>query len=167
MSQKEIGRAEQNEQHRPPMPGFLIKLVNPLIKFMLNSPLHGRMSRRLMVLSFTGRKTGKRYSTPVGYVQQGKDIFVFTHSLWRNNFEQPAPIQMRIRGKDVSGTAHLVRDPSRIKHMIQMLTASNGEEMSRRMGFWVENLDTAHPEAVRQATQGTYFIEISPAVENE
>ena len=160
MSQKETTQPNQNEQHRPPMPKFMIKLVNPLLKLVLNSPLHGGMSSRLMVLSFTGHKSGKRYATPVGYVRSGNQIYVFTHSAWRNNFNQPAAVQMRIRGKSVKGTARLVTEPTRVKQMIQALTSVNGEEMSRRMGFWVENLDNASSDAVRQATAGTYFIEI-------
>jgi hypothetical protein len=156
----EAASTNQAEPHGPPMPKFMFKLVNPLMKWMLNSPFHGRMSQRLMVLSFTGRKTGKHYSTPVGYVQQNNELFVFTHSPWRNNFKKPAPVSMRIQGKDVTGTAHLVSDPLRIKQMIQALAATNGEDLSRRMGFWVENLDTASPEAVLEATRGTYFIEI-------
>ena len=160
MGQKETIKDNQKEQHGPPMPKFLVNLVNPLLKLMLTSPLHGGMSRRLMVISFTGRKTGKRYATPVGYVQRENEIFVFTHSAWWNNFQKPAPVQMRIRGINIQGTARLVTDPARIKQMIQTLTAANGEEMARRMGFWVEDLDKANPEKVRQATAGTYFIEI-------
>jgi hypothetical protein len=160
MAQRETNRSVKNELHGPPMPKALFKLVNPLLKLMLNSPLHGQMSRRLMVLSFTGHKSGRRYSTPVGYVRQGSDIFVFTHSLWRNNFLQPAPVTMRIQGEDLNGTATLVRDPARIKGMIQALTIANGEEMARRMGFWVENLEASGLEEMLQATRGTYFIEI-------
>lgn len=55
-----------------------------------------------MVLSFTGRKTGKQYATPVGYVRDGNTILVFTHSAWRSNFKDPAPVQMLIGGKDVA-----------------------------------------------------------------
>jgi len=160
MSQRDAPLIEQNQQRKPPMPEFLVKLVNPLIKLMLNSPLHRQISRRLMLLYFTGRKTGKHYSTPVGYVQQRDKMFVFTHSSWRNNFKQSAPVKMRIQGKDIHGTARWIHDTAQIKQMIQALISANGEEMSRRMGFWVPNLHTASPDAVQQATKGTYFIEI-------
>jgi hypothetical protein len=77
-----------------PAPRWMFTLTNPLIKMLLRSPLHGGLSKRLMVLSFTGRKSGQRYSTPVGYLQDGNRILVFTHSVWRNNFQQPAPVTM-------------------------------------------------------------------------
>lgn len=160
MDQKASVQTQSNNPNRPPMPAFLFKLTNPLMKLILNSPLHGGISRRLMVLSFTGRKTGKRYSTPVGYVRQGSAIYVFTHSPWRTNFQKPAAVTMRIQGKVVNGTASLVNDPTKVKEVIRALTTANGEEMARRMGFWVENLDKAGSAEVLQATQGTYFIEI-------
>jgi hypothetical protein len=161
MSQKESLQTGPSQQHGPPMPKGLFKVVNRLMKLLLKSPLHGWMSNRLMVLSYTGRKTGKHFSTPVGYVQDGDCVFVFTHSAWRANFMEPAPVKMRIRGKELEGTARLVSEPQRIKYMIRTLTLANGEALARQMGFWVENLESAGPEAVRQATRGTYFIEIT------
>ena len=138
----------------------MFKIMNPLMKLMLQSPLHGGMSKRLMVLYFTGRKTGKQYATPVGYVREGSSILVFTHSAWRNNFKDTAPVKMRIRGKDVCGTARLVTDPLRIQQMVRQFISANGEEMSRRMNLWVDHVETANPNEVLTATQGTYFIEI-------
>lgn len=143
-----------------PAPRVMFKLMNPLMKLILQSPFHGRVSNRLMVLSFTGWKTGKRYATPIGYVREGHTILVFTHSAWRNNFKEPALVKMRIRGKDVSGSAHLVTDPVRIQQMVRLLIMANGEEMSRRMNLWVDHAETANPNEVLTATQGTYFIEI-------
>jgi len=92
--------------------------------------------------------------------EQGKDIFTFTQNQPRKSFQQQALGQMRIRGKNVTGTASLVSDLPRIKHMAQTESAANGRDMSRRMGFWVGHLGTANPNAVRQAAGSTYFIEI-------
>ena len=152
--------AAQGKQPGPPLPEFIFKVANPLMKLILNSPLHGLMSKRLMVLSFTGRKSGRRFSTPVGYVREGDKVFVFTHSAWRHNFLNPAQVSMRIQGKDMPGKAVLVTDPEQIRHMVQALSAANGAEMAQRMGFWVENSAAASPEEIRKATTGTYFIEI-------
>ncbi len=33
--------------------------------------------------------------------------------------------------------------------------------MMQRMGLWIDNLDSLGPEAVKQATQGTYFIDVN------
>jgi hypothetical protein len=160
MNDTKSPQATKPEQREPPMPRVIFRVANPLMKALLLSPFHGGMSGRLMVITFTGRKSGKKYSTPVGYVRDGSEIYVFTSSPWRLNFKDWAPVSMRIRGKDVQGTARIATDPVIIKRMIQTLTAAHGDDLSKRMGFYVENLDTASPEDVMQATRGTYFLEI-------
>ena len=41
------------------------KLYNPFVGALLRSPLHGFMSNSTMLLTYTGRKSGKTYTTPV------------------------------------------------------------------------------------------------------
>ena len=160
MSQTQQDQSAQMERRRPGTQRTMFKLLNPLMRLMLNSPLHGRMSERVMILSFTGRKTGKHYATPVAYTRKGSEVIVVSFSPWGNNFKDPAPVQMRIQGKIVNGMARLVSDPAQIKQMVSTLMATSGRDMMQRMGLWIDNLDSASPETVQQATQGTYFIEI-------
>ena len=54
------------------------KLYNPLMLWLLRSPLHGVVSSMYMVVNFTGRKSGKAYSTPVEYWQDGDTLMFFT-----------------------------------------------------------------------------------------
>jgi hypothetical protein len=160
MSQTQAVPSKETGQQRQQGPKILFKLLNPLMKLLLNSPFHQGMSKRVMVISFTGRKTGKRYSTPVAYVLEGDHVLVVTYTSWWKNFKEPAPVQMRIQGKSVNGTAVFVRDPVRIKQIVHTLMNSSGKEMMQRMGLWIENLDSLSPKAVQQATQGSYFIEV-------
>jgi hypothetical protein len=161
MSQMQTFSSREKGSQRQQGPKIMFKLLNPLMKLVLNSPLHGGLSKRVMVLSFTGRKTGKRYSTPVSYTWEEDHVIVVTFSPWWKNFKEPAPVQMRIQGKSVSGTAVLVNDPVRIKQILQALLHTNGKEIMQRMGMWIEDLDSLSPEAVQQATHGSYFIEVN------
>jgi len=43
--------------------------MNPLMKALLYSPLHGEVSKSLMLLSFTGRKSAMKFTPPVGYLR--------------------------------------------------------------------------------------------------
>lgn len=45
---------------------------------LLRSPFHGVVSNSLMLVTFTGCKTGNEYTTPVGYRQEGDTLTVFT-----------------------------------------------------------------------------------------
>ncbi len=147
------------ERRGPPMPRFMIKLMNPLMKALLSSPFHGRVSKSLMLLSFTGRKSGKRFTTPVGYLRQGSTILVFSHSAWWKNLIGGAPVSMRIQGQTIPGLAKPVDDPLEIKSMVRDLIAANGEERARQMGFWVSDSD-ASPQEIQKAVAGTIFIKI-------
>jgi hypothetical protein len=51
----------------PTVPGY----VNRLIKRLLSSPLHRLMSTNTMLLTFAGRKSGKKYTVAVRYVRTG------------------------------------------------------------------------------------------------
>ena len=161
MSQIQTVPSGEKGRQRQQGPKIMFKLMNPLMKLLLNSPFHQGMSKRVMVLSFTGRKTGKHYSTPVAYVREGDHVIVVTYSPWWKNFKEPASVQMRIQGKNVSGTAVFVNDPVRIKQILRTLMNSSGKEMMQRMGLWIDNLDSLSPEAVQQETNGSYFIEVN------
>lgn len=147
------------ERHGPPVPAFMFKIMNPLMKALLYSPLHGRVSKSLMLLTFTGRKSGKKFTTPVGYLRKGNTLIVFTHSSWWKNLEGGAPVTMRIQGKKINGVGRPVDDPAEIKSMVRDLNAANGKERARQMGFWVENPD-ASPEEIQKAVAGTTFVHI-------
>src|SRR5207237_6884770 len=60
---------------------------SPFVRFVLATPLHRIMSSQLMLLRFTGRKTGRSYTTPVGYVLDGNSLFVSAGGEWRCNIE--------------------------------------------------------------------------------
>ena len=40
---------------------------DPFVKLILCSPLHGILSRNTMLFTFTGRRSGKEYTTPVNF----------------------------------------------------------------------------------------------------
>lgn len=46
-------------------PDAVLRLMNPVVRRLLRTPLLGSMRKELMVVSFSGRKTGRRYSVPV------------------------------------------------------------------------------------------------------
>lgn len=69
------------------MSAFLNRIVNPFMKWLLKSPLHGIVSGHYMLVTVTGRKTGKLYTTPVEYRRKDQAIMVITsqrHTWWKN-----------------------------------------------------------------------------------
>jgi hypothetical protein len=55
------------ESSKPVAPLWIFKVMNPIMKGLLRSPLHRILSGSLMLLAYTGCKTDKQYTMPIGY----------------------------------------------------------------------------------------------------
>ncbi len=88
----------------------IIRKLNPLIIAILRSPLHSMMSKAILVITFTGRKSGKRYTTPISYAQDGGTVYIFTHGVWWKNLQGGVPVSLRLRGQELKGFALPVSD---------------------------------------------------------
>lgn len=60
------------------MSNLLYKVINPIVKGLLRSPLHGLMSKNTMLIEFKGRKSGRMFTTPVSYHIEGDRVHCFT-----------------------------------------------------------------------------------------
>jgi deazaflavin-dependent oxidoreductase (nitroreductase family) len=89
-------------------------LTNQVPAAILFSPLHRLLSSKRLVLTFTGRRSGKRYATPVNYLQRGREVLITTDSSWWRNLDGGAPVQLQLRGRKLRATAEAVRDPALI-----------------------------------------------------
>src|SRR5688572_15123291 len=87
-----------------PLPTWMFGLLNPVVKALLRSPLHGLLSHELMILSFTGRTSGKQYAVPVGYLQQDNRLYFSCLAGWWQNLPE-APVTVRLSGQDRAATA--------------------------------------------------------------
>lgn len=90
----------------------LVKIGNPLVRLLVCSPLHGIVDDSFLVLHLTGRKTGRRYRIPVGYVDMGEKLAVVTVASWPVNLRGGADIEVTWRGHLRPGHALLDEDPA-------------------------------------------------------
>jgi hypothetical protein len=86
--------------------GALLRLWNPVMRLLLDSPLHWPLSRWFALLAWRGRKTGRRYSTPVSYVRHGTTAYVTTGDRWWRNLTGDTQVGMRLGGRWRKGSAH-------------------------------------------------------------
>ena len=84
--------------------------VNSAMKLLLRSPVHGMVSKTVLLITFTGRKSGKTYTTPVDYSQDGDQVYIFTHANWWKNLRNGAPVTLHIRGRELQGLAEPVAE---------------------------------------------------------
>ena len=99
------------------MHSWINTLGNLFVKPLLRSPLHFLLSGSLMLVTFTGRKSGKVYSTPVQYVRDGDSIVFFTQPArtWWKNLRGGSPVTLRLKGRDVQAVGvEFADDPAAV-----------------------------------------------------
>ena len=110
------------------VPAPLFPLLNRIVRLLLRSPLHGLMSGNIMVVHFTGRRTGQRRATPVRYLRENEQrVICFTASEtgWWHNFRDEQPVELRIAGQRVAARARSWPEeaPQKEERLRHMLTA--------------------------------------------
>jgi len=102
------------------------RIMNPVMTALLRSPVHGMLSRNIMVITFKGRVSGRAYSTPVSYYQIDSKVYCFTHAKWWRNLAEGAQVELLLRSKKVLGQAVAVPDDEARKAAVleQLLAAS-------------------------------------------
>lgn len=71
-------------------PEGLLRAVNPAVKFLLGTPLGGGIRRQMMVLNFTGRKSGREFSVPVSAHRIDNALYALASAGWTANFRDGA-----------------------------------------------------------------------------
>ncbi|MEW5868555.1 MAG: nitroreductase/quinone reductase family protein [Chloroflexota bacterium] len=85
----------------------MIKIMNAIMFPLLRSRLHFLASHGLMLITVTGRKTGKLYTTPVAYRREGERLVFFSGRglAWIKNLQGGAPVRLVLKGKEVPAFA--------------------------------------------------------------
>jgi hypothetical protein len=102
-----------------------MSMLNVFMRPLLRLPFPTPLSKRLMLISFTGRKTGKAYQQPISYVQQDNTLLTPGGGKWKLNLREGQPVRIRLRGRDVLARPELVKDPDEIERLIGVMTATN------------------------------------------
>jgi len=77
---------------------------NVFMEAVLRSPLHSLISKNFMLLTYTGRKSGKPYSLPVNYYRMGDSLLVTSlrSRTWWRSMRNGAPVELILQGKRIS-----------------------------------------------------------------
>ncbi|WP_158015457.1 hypothetical protein [Mycobacterium basiliense] len=91
-------------------PSAVLRVVNPMLGFLLGTPLAGSLRKQLMMLDFAGRKSGRRFSLPVSAHLIDNDLYALTGAPWKHNFRGGATAQVRYDGRATSMRGDLIQD---------------------------------------------------------
>jgi hypothetical protein len=117
-------------------PAALIKMGNPLVRMLLGSPLHAMLDDSVLVLHLTGRKTGRPYHIPVGYLDMEGKLTVVTIARWRVNLRGGADVEVTLHGCLRPMHALLEEDPASVAVSYQaMIDRIGWEKAQRQLGI--------------------------------
>lgn len=134
--------------------------LNKLMTLILRSPLHGLVSSKVMLITFTGRKSGRSYTTPVSYMQRGDTITLFTHGQWWKNCRDGAPVWLRIRGRDLKGSAQtVVEDKDAIAEALAEHLRFNHID-AKAYGVTYSPDGSPRPDEVRRGAQDAVMLRV-------
>jgi hypothetical protein len=114
-------------------PSAVLRVVNPLLKALLRTPLAGPAGKQLMVLSFTGRKTGRQFAIPVSAHVIDNDLYALTGAPWKQNFRDGASAHVVYDGKTSTMCGELIRDRAVVSDLYLRCAQSYGVKRAQRM----------------------------------
>jgi hypothetical protein len=103
----------------------IMRAVNVPMRAVLGLPFPTPPSGNLMLISYTGRKTGKAYRQPVSYARDGDVLLTPGGGRWTLNLSDGRPIRIRLRGRDVQARPELVRDPEEVERLLGVIASGN------------------------------------------
>lgn len=104
-----------------------------MLRSLLRTPLAGSARKQLMVLTFTGRKTGKPYSLPVSAHLIDNDLYALTGAPWKQNFRGGATAEVVYDGKTTAMRGELIRDRAVVSDLYLRCAQAYGVQRAQRM----------------------------------
>jgi len=110
----------------------VFKAANTVVRPLLGSRLHGVLSGRLMLLEYTGAKTGRRYTFPVGYFTwDGGDVLAFSTAGWPARLRSAPPVRLLIRGRWHDAVPTVISDHNEKAGVLAEFARRNGPRAAR------------------------------------
>lgn len=96
-------------------------LYNVFVKFFLRTPLHGLFSKTTMLLTLTGRKSGRKLTLPVSYYEADGALWTISrrNRTWWRNLKGGADVTLRLRGRNLPARGEAVLDGEAVAALLR------------------------------------------------
>jgi deazaflavin-dependent oxidoreductase (nitroreductase family) len=105
----------------PPI-NLMNTFANPFVKLLARSPLHNLMDEKVVLITYTGRKSGKANTVPVNYLLIEKTLHIISlrNRNWWRNFKGGASVEVLLKGKKQNAWADLVEDQQKVAQELDL-----------------------------------------------
>lgn len=139
----------------------VIGATNPLTKRLIDSRFAGPMGKALLLLRYRGRRSGRTFTTPVGYVREGDRVVMVTSPTykWWPNLVGGADVELRLPEGWRSGRGEVVLpDDPRYDETLSFQVSKRGPDMLRGFGLDVDDSGRIHPESRATAAKKAHLV---------
>jgi deazaflavin-dependent oxidoreductase (nitroreductase family) len=89
--------------------------LNRVVRILLAIPLLSRLvGGGLRTLYVVGRRSGKRYTVPMAYVQHEGALLLGSGFPWAKNLRTGGPVELRYQGRRRVADVRVVTDPTQV-----------------------------------------------------
>jgi len=122
---------------------------NHVIRFILKSPLHPMMSDNTMLLTWTGSKSGKTFSTPVNFQRQGTQLVTTStrKRTWWRSLRSGSPVTLLLQGKNVPAHTRVLETDESVAPALQTFL-ENAPTMAKYFNITLDENNKPRPEDV-------------------
>ncbi|SRR6266852_1284148 len=122
------------EPGKPFAPLWIFRIMNPVMKGLLRSPLHRLLDGTLVLLTYTGRKTGRQYTIPIGYFVWGEgELLSFSSTRWWTNLRGGALVTLLFKGRRVQAVATVIEEHEAVIGTLEEFIKRLGPRAARRL----------------------------------
>ncbi|WP_410606597.1 nitroreductase/quinone reductase family protein [Amycolatopsis sp. lyj-109] len=152
-----MSQADTTGRKRPPV--ALVRAANRVVRPLLASRLHGVLSRFLMLLTYTGRKSGRRITIPVGYFDWEPGMVLaatFAQSTWIPSLRTAPTVHLRIRGRECEAVPTVIEDRAAITELLAEFAERKSPREAKMLGLPGDREPT--PEELSEAAGRSRFV---------
>lgn len=133
---------------------------NPIMMWILRSPMHGMLSGNTTIITYTGRKSGKTFSTPVNYIRDGDVLWVvsFRHRTWWRSLRD-ARVTVRLQGNDLAGVAKAITDEREVTECL-MAYLRKASHIAKYIGVKLDASGQPMPQDVAEAARTRVMVRV-------
>jgi len=94
----------------------IFRTINFTLAAILRSPLHGLISRHLLLITVTGRQSQRAYTVPVSYQLHARKVRIISERTdrWWRNLRGDANVTLQVRGRSVVGQASVIEQADHV-----------------------------------------------------
>lgn len=132
---------------------------NPIMKSLLRSPLHPLVSKNMMLMTYTGRKSGKSYTTPMNFLSMEDALYTTStrKRVWWRNLRGGAEVTLQFQGQEVSAWAESIEDQSEVARYLGSMFEVN-PRLARYMDVRIDPEGTPNLEDVARLAQERIMV---------